>query len=79
MIKVINLQQCVLVAHSLVDRDEKGERGGQLNPSAQLLVTPVEAPQPLSQVQSACTLQCILQQLGLVGLIPGLLIPVKKN
>lgn len=69
-VEVIDSEQCVLVVDGLVDCDEKGEGGGQLNPTAQLLVAPVEAAQPLSQVPSACSLQSILQQLGLIGLVP---------
>lgn len=68
--KVVDPAQSVLVVDGLVDCDDEGEGGGQLNPSAQLLVAPVEAAQPLSQVPSACLLQSVLQQLGLIGLIP---------
>lgn len=79
MIQFIDLLQCILVAHGLVDSYQEGERWGQLNPLAQLLVTPVEAVELLSQVQPARTLQRALQQLGLVGLVPVFLVPVIKN
>lgn len=69
-VEFIDFEQCVLVLNGLVDSDEEGEGGGQLHPTAQLLVAPVEAAQPLCQVPSACSLQCILQQLGLIGLVP---------
>lgn len=79
VIQVIDLLECILVAHGLVHSYQEGEGRGQLNPLAQLLVTPVEAVQLLRQVQSASALHCALQQLGLVGLVPVFLIPVVKS
>lgn len=67
-VEVIDPAQAVV--DGLVDRDEEGEGRGQLHPLAQLLVAPVEAAQPLGQVPSARPLQPVLQQLGLIGLVP---------
>lgn len=53
-----------------MDGNDERERRGKLHLLAQLLVTPVETPQLLSQIPSACLLQAILQQLGLVRLVP---------
>lgn len=78
-VEVIDSEQCVLVVDGLVDGNEEGEGGGQLDPAAQLLVAPVEAAQSLCQVPPACPLQSILQQLGLIGLVPRLLVPVDKD
>lgn len=69
-IEIIDSKQCILVVDGLMHCDEKGEGRGQLNPAAQLLVAPVEASQLLSQVPSACSFQSILQQLGLIVLVP---------
>lgn len=79
VIEVIDLLECILVVHGLVDSYQEGESRGQFNLLAELLVTPVEAAQPLRQIQSASTLHCVLQQLGLVGLVPVFLVPVIKN
>lgn len=43
VIQLIDLLQCNLVAHGLVDSYQEGESRRQLNLLAQLLVTPVEA------------------------------------
>lgn len=45
---------------------------------AQLLVTPVETAQFLSQITSPCSLQSILQEFGLIWLVPWHLIPVEQ-
>jgi len=68
--EVVDSAQCVLVANGLIDCDDEGESRGKLNSFAQLLVTPVEAVQFLSQIASAGPLQSILQQFGLIGLVP---------
>lgn len=73
--EVIDPAEAVTVLDGPVDSDEEGEGGWQLHPAAQFLVAPVEAAQPLSQVAAPGTLQTILQQLGLVGLVPRSLIP----
>ncbi len=69
-VEVVDPAQCILVVDGLVNGDEEGEGRWQLNPLTQLLVAPVEATQPLSQIPSACSLQSILQHLGLIGLVP---------
>ena len=73
--EVIDPAEAVTVLDGPVDSDEEGEGRGQLHPAAQFLVAPVEATQPLSQVAAPGTLQTVLQQLGLVGLVPRSFIP----
>lgn len=69
-VEVIDPAQPIFVVDGLVDCNEEGEGRRKLHPAAQLLVAPMEAAEPLSQVPPACTLKSILQQLGLVGLVP---------
>lgn len=69
-VEVVDPAKSVLVVDGFVDCDEEGEGRGKLHSFAQLLVTPVETVQSLSQVTSTCSLQSILEQLGLIGLVP---------
>lgn len=69
-VEIVDPAQPIFVVNGLVDCDEKGEGRRQLHPAAQLLVAPMEAAQPFSQIPSASSLQSILQQLGLIELVP---------
>lgn len=77
-IKHINPAQGVLVVYGLVDSNDEGEGRGQLDSAAELLVTPVQAAQSLSQITTARTLKTILQKLGFVRFVPGTLIPINQ-
>lgn len=74
--EVVDAFQRLLVADGLVDGDDEGERRRKLHPLTQSLVTPVEAAQTLGQVPPPGPLQPVLQDPGLVGPVPGALVPV---
>lgn len=75
-IKHINPAQGILVVYGLVDGNDEGEGRGQFDSAAELLVTPMQAAQSLSQITTARPLKTVLQKLGFVRFVPGTLIPV---